>query len=261
VMGFMDKGPAILCPLGIPEFDRAGVGLVAKELLLYIGPKGSGKTWFAVHCGKQGLIHHQKVLHISLEVREEEVAARYCQALFGGARRPNRYDVTELEFDELARLAGFNTNKQVRPRIDFSAPEARKVLRSKMKSWGIRLGRIVIKEFPTSGLTVSTLTNYLDYLELAHNFVPTIFILDYPDLMDIKLADYRLGVRRVYEQIRGLCVKRNMAGVTPTQGNRSSIDAKRVSASMVAEDKSKLDTSDTVITYSQTKAELRLGLA
>jgi len=30
---------------------------------------------------------------------------------------------------------------------------------------------------------------------------------------------------------------------------------------MVAEDKSKLDTSDTVITYSQTKAELRLGLA
>jgi hypothetical protein len=260
-LNFLTKSSSSLYPLGIPELDRHGIGPTAKEMLLYIAAKNTGKTWFCVHCGKQGLIHGQRVLHITLEVREEETAARYHQSLWSGARRGGRYDLTVFEFDQLGRLSGLKLNKQKKPRMDFSHPDAAKDLRAKMKPWGIRLGRIVIKEFPTASLTMSQLINYIDYLELVHKFIPTVLIVDYPDLMDVKTSEFRLGLRRIYEQLRGLGVQRNMAVIAPTQGNRQSLDAKTVSASMIAEDKSKLDTADTVLIYSQTQAEYRLGLA
>ena len=55
--------------------------------------------------------------------------------------------------------------------------------------------------------------------------------------------------------------ERNFALVAPTQGSRSTIGAKRVRSKDVAEDISKVNTADQTLTYSQTEAEKRLGLA
>jgi replicative DNA helicase len=52
-----------------------------------------------------------------------------------------------------------------------------------------------------------------------------------------------------------------MAVVAVTQGNRSSDNARTVTAGMVAEDWSKIGTADTVLTYSQTSEEKEIGLA
>jgi len=79
--------------------------------------------------------------------------------------------------------------------------------------------------------------------------------------MSHNINNKRLELGRIIENLRGLGVKRNMAIVVPSQGNKESETAAQVSASMAAEDISKLATADVALTYSQTKAEKALGLA
>jgi pimeloyl-ACP methyl ester carboxylesterase len=51
------------------------------------------------------------------------------------------------------------------PHIAFNTAEGRKRLREKIRGWGLRLGRIVIKEFPSGSLTLAQLSSYLDYVQ------------------------------------------------------------------------------------------------
>lgn len=245
--------------LNIPELDRYGVGPTAKRMLLYIAPKNSGKSWFCVHCGRQALVQKGKVLHVSLEMGEPEVLDRYYQSFFSAATRSDRYPRAHLEFDELERLTGIKL-RQHKPRLDFSDPSFAKVLTKKVGNWGSRFKRLVIKEFPSGSLTVTQLRAYLDYLELVHKFVPTTLIVDYPDLFHLRVSDFRLALGRVFVDLRGLATERNMALVVPTQSGRAGIGATKVSSTNVSEDISKVFTADTVLTFSQTDVEAKLGL-
>jgi hypothetical protein len=245
---------------GIPIFDQMGLVLAPKEQTLLIAPKGSGKSWSCVHVGTQALLQRERVLHLSLEMDEPYVTARYYQRLFAAARRPDKFDKTFLEFDRLGRLVGFRSRK-VSPRWDFSAPTAKRELLKKLKPWGTRLGRLVVKYFPSGQLTMSQLEGYLDYLEAQHKFIPTLLIVDYPDLMHQDTKDLRISLGRTFVNLRGIAGDRNMALFTPTQGGRVTIGAKRTRSKDVAEDISKVFTADTTITYQRTEAEQRIGLA
>ncbi len=245
--------------LGIPLLDKQGIGLYLKRQFLYIGPKGSGKSFFCVHAGRQALLQKAKVLHVTLEMPEIEVLDRYYQSFFGLATRPGHFNKVHFELDELFRLTGFKVRKS-KPRLDFTDPAIGKILKKKVAHWGTRFNRLVIKEFPSGTLTIKQLTGYLDYLEMSHQFVPNVLIVDYPDLFNIPTRDFRLALGRVFVDLRGIAGDRNLALVTPTQGGRASIGAKYVASTHVAEDVSKLFTADTIATFSRTKAEERLGL-
>lgn len=257
-LSFLDTR-TIGLPLGIPGLDKLGIGPTPKELLLYIAPKSSGKSWFCVHVGKQGLLHKERIVHISLEFAEDRIAGRYFQSLFAGGWEP-AVQVPRLELGESDQFVSFTTERQ-KVAIDFSLPDARKLLTAKIADWGIRLGRLVIKQFPTGGLTLAQLEGYLDYIEATHKFIPTILIIDYPDLMKLDPNNYRISLGRVFEDLRGLGVKRNLAIVVPTQSNRESIGARQNTSKSVAEDIRKINTADNVLVYSQTNAEYELGLA
>jgi hypothetical protein len=256
---FFDRG-ATGISFGIPIFDQMGLVLAPKEQTLLIGPKGSGKTWSCVHVGAQGLLQRQRVLHLSLEMDEPYVTARYYQKLFAAARRPDKFDKTILEFDRMGRLAGFRTRKTT-PRWDFSSSTAKRELLKRVQRWGTRLDRLVVKYFPSGQLTMSQLEGYLDYLEAQHNFVPTLLIVDYPDLMKQDSKDLRISLGQTFVNLRGIAGDRNMALFTPTQGGRLTIGAKRTRSKDVTEDISKVFTADTTITYQRTEAEKRMGLA
>lgn len=258
-MAFLDRGREGY-KLGIEPLDRAGIGMMPKEMMLYVAPKNSGKSWFCVQCGRQALMQGAKVVHITLEMGDEEVVGRYHQSITGAAWKDERYLRAILEFDDLERLAGWRTER-VRPKKAFSDPGARKWLRERIERWGTRLGRLVVREYPSGTLTMSELRGYLDYLVAAHKFIPHVLIVDYPDLMSLDRRNYRLDLGRLYVELRGLGQERNMAVVAPTQGNRESLEASSVRASMISEDVSKAFTSDTVLTYSRTEAEEMRGLA
>jgi hypothetical protein len=246
--------------LGIDPLDKAGIGLYPKTLTLYVAPKNSGKSWFAVHCGRQALMQGAKVVHVSLEMGDTEVAGRYYQSLFGAGWSSEKKLRAELEFDDMENLSGFKT-KFVSPKKVLTDPDAKKWLRGRIQHWGTRLGRLVIREYASGSLTMNELEGYLDYLEIVEGFIPHVLIVDYPDLMEVSLKEFRLGLGRIYVQLRGIAQRRNLAVVAPTQGNRSSLRASNVHADMTSEDISKVFTADTVLSYSQTEGEERLGLA
>lgn len=149
---FFDRSQDDGVPFGIDELDRVKLALRPKELTLYIGPKGTGKSMMAVHIGKQAFKARKRIVHISCEMSEEIVLQRYCQSFFAAATRPGSFVRTVLDFDDnndeddFKKLLGFRTNK-VFPDWNFTLPEARKELRSRMAAWGTRLHRLVIKEF------------------------------------------------------------------------------------------------------------------
>lgn len=255
---FLDKQEELIS-LGIPILDGLRIGMKPKQLLLMIGPKGSGKTWFCVHCGRQALLQRQKVIHISLEMNEDEVIGRYYQSMFAAAETADRYNRTVLEFDDLGRLSGFKT-KSVKPKLHFSQPGIRKFLRKKMATFGTRFGNLVVKSFATSSLSIDQLIGYLDYLEEVEGFVANGLIVDYPKLMRMDRRDLRLSLGHTIEELRGIAGTRNMFLVAPHQGTRATIGAKRTRSKDAGEDISVVQTADMVLAYSRTEAEERLGL-
>lgn len=247
--------------LGIPEFDRRQIGPTQGQALAFMARKGAGKSWFCIHAGLMGLLQDARVVHISLEMSEEEVSKRYLQRMFAVSKRRETYNVTELKKDSLERVIDLN-RMTFDTELSLDDPRIGKKLRSRMEAFGTRLNRIVVKRFPTNGLTTRQLEAYLDGLELTTSFVPTMLIVDYPDLMLLDpRQDLRVAVGTVFKELRGLCVERNLAGLFPIQSNRAGEDATVLGGKHIGEDYSKGQTADMLITYNQTKMEKSLGLA
>lgn len=246
--------------LGIPQLDRVGLGIAPKQMLQYIAVKGSGKSWFCVHCGRQALLQKQKVLHVSLEMDEARVLARYYQSFFGIARRPDQITRATFELDELERVTGLPIRRS-KPKLVFTDPSIAKILRKKVQHWGTRFRRLVIKHFSSGTLTMSQLRGYLDYLEMVHKFIPNVLILDYPRLMKMSADNLRIVLGQTVVDLRGLAEERNMGLVVPTQSNRVGFGAKKVSSANASEDISTVFTADNVLSYMQTEGEKKFGLA
>ena len=255
------NGGTVAFPTGISEFDRRGFGPTRQELYLYIANTKTGKTWYLIHLAKIALLNRLKVCHVTLEMSEARCAQRYLQALFAMGKRRETLRTTRLKLDQLGRINGFDDDS-ITPKLTLDDPSIEKKLMLKMERWGTRiLKNIFIKQFPTRTLTVNQLRAYLDNLETTEQFVPDVLVVDYPDLFRIDKHDFRLGLGQVYQDLRGIAVSRNLACVVVSQSNREGGSAKWVGLEHTAEHYGKAQDADCVVTYSQTEAEHKMGLA
>ena len=119
---------------------------------------------------------------------------------------------------------------------------------------------VLVKEFPTGHLTIPGLEAYLDQLERYDGFIPDVLIVDYADLFNIESSRVREDTGKIYKDLRGLGVDRELAVITASQSNRLGEDAKKLTLKHLAEDYTKAATSDMIVTYSQTTVEKELGL-
>jgi hypothetical protein len=245
---------------GIKELDSAGIVPMRGKIMILLAPTGYGKTWFLVQIGKMAFLQRKKECHISLEIESEEVAQRYYQSLFGASKRDDLNKVSTLHFDRQGNLEQVVSNTVNVP-FTFDSQAIREELQTRVNHFGTRAGNIIIKRFPMRSLGVEQLEAYLESLEAIENFVPDIVILDYPGIMKTDEKNYRISIGRLIENLRGLSQRRNFALAAAHQANRSSVDADMVKATHMGEDWSAVGTADFLITYSQTSAENRLGLA
>lgn len=260
VMAIFDEPEEEGFELGIPELDREGIIPRRKELLTLMAPRGRGKSWFLTHCAKMAIRQRWSVLVISLEMSEKRYAGRFLQSFFSISKKKAEVLVTRLRLDKAGDLEDIIQEKIERP--SMKDDDIRSFLSRKAKSDLKQRKPIILKSFPNRKLDMAGLRAYLDGLERFEKFIPDCIIIDYPDLFAMKQgADPRIEIGRIVEEIRGECVERNMAGITVTQGNRTSESATTVTGDMIAEDISKLATADVVLTYSQTPAEYAMGLA
>jgi len=113
-----------------------------------------------------------------------------------------------------------------------------------------------------SSLTLDQLEAYFESLKSLHGFEPDLVLLDYPKIMKLNKSDLRISLGGLVEELRGLSQRRNFALAAVHQGNRASDSAETVKAGAhLSEDFSIAGTCDFFLTYSQTPAERKLGLA
>lgn len=258
-LGFLDRSKVDAISLGIKELDELELVPARRRMWLLMGPKGSGKSWGMVHCGKRGLIQRKRVCHITLELDLDETVQRYYQSLYAIGKRDDTFKVTGFELDDLHRLVSLRTREE-KPIYHLRDPQIEQYLLSRIDQWGLRLSNICIKWFPTRSLTIRKLLAYLDGLE-ALGFVPDLLIIDYPDIMWYPQDNATMAIGRLYEDLRGIAGERNLALAVATQTNRSGWTAGSVGGHHVGWDASKLMTADVVITYSQSIDEHGLGIA
>ena len=244
---------------GIKELDDAGVIPRRKELYALVAPRGRGKSWMITHLAKQALLQRWSAVIITLEMSERRYAGRMLQSFFAISRREGEVKVTRLLQDKQGNLQDLVQEKI--ERMSMKDADVRTVLTKRSKREFGRRPPFRIKEFATGSLDMAGLEAYLDNLARFEGFTPDVIFVDYPKLMKLNPNNLRLELGALGENLRGLGVKRNAAMVIVAQGNRASESAKLVTGDQISEDISLLATVDTLLTYSQTSAEHKLGLA
>jgi DNA replication protein DnaC len=66
---------------GIRILDNCNIVPARGTLMAFLGPVGSGKTWFLIHLGRQAAKLGKKVLYVSLELSEVKTQIRYYQTV------------------------------------------------------------------------------------------------------------------------------------------------------------------------------------
>lgn len=244
---------------GIVELDRRHFRPQRGKLMLFGGAAGRGKTWYLVHIGKRALLDRKKVLHISCEIDEEEVIGRYYQSIFSLPKRRGDIEITELERD-MDEFTGFVRKDDYEPLVALEDAMAGLELRTHLEHLGAKSENLIVKRFKPNELTPNGIRAYLDTLEQVEGFVPDMFIFDYLGLMKKDVKNVRGSMSMNCEELRAICIERNMAGVTAHQLSKAGELAVMAKGVHLAEDWSIMGTCDMVVTYSCTDVEFEYGL-
>jgi hypothetical protein len=248
---------------GIDELDARGIVPLRGAAMLLLASTGIGKSWGLIHLAKRALMQRKKVFYASLELSEEQLIGRFYQSFFGASRwEPRESDpimAFSLEKDALGQLS-YMERAEIKPEFTFDGESLEDELRTRRDLMQGKFRNIEIKRFPMRGLTVNMLRGYLDFLEQS-GFIPDVVVLDYIGIMKTDARDHRISLGRTFEDFRGMCVERSVAGITAQQMSRKAARTSRGGQTNVAEDWSLIGTADVCIAINATSAEKQYGLA
>src|SRR3990167_3531101 len=176
-------------PFGLDELDRKEVlngGLGKGELSCIVASTGVGKSHILVMIGANAMRHGKNVLHYTMELSEEKIGIRYDSNLCD-------IDASDVVENKETVLAAYNDNK---------------------------LGRLMIKAFPSSSATIYTIRAHVERLEL-NGFRPDLIIIDFKNMSEAfgkaMICDFVLSLsRKPLEKSSGMgriFVCKNRAGI------------------------------------------------
>lgn len=224
-----DKLP-FLCPK-MNEITEGG--FERKTVNLILASTGVGKSAYMCHYAAEMASQGYKVLYVSMEMAEEKLGTRIDANLMN-ISMDQVLDMSENEFMH-------NINK----------------LKTK-------LGKIIIKEFPTASVHMGHVEAMLRELKNKKGFEPDIVCMDYLNICLSRRVSLNQGtylfVKAITEEFRGLAVKYNFCGLTATQGTRSTIEASDMTMQDTGESKGINDTVDFVLAMMAPEEVARAGL-
>lgn len=123
-----------------------------------------------------------------------------------------------------------------------------------------KLGRLMIKYFPTNQPTVNALRAHMEKLSLR-GFVPDLLIIDYADIMrsSRQYDSPRHELKLLYEELRAFAAERNVALWTASQSNREGSNVDIVDMNNMSEAYSKAFIADLIVTISRKSSERAEG--
>ncbi|WWQ13126.1 DnaB-like replicative helicase [Morganella phage vB_Mm5] len=137
---------------------------------------------------------------------------------------------------------------------------------NKMEAIGKRkIGRLIIKQYPTGGASVSNFRALLNELKLKKHFKPDVIIVDYLAICaSSRIRVYSENsytlVKAVAEELRGLAVEENAILWTGAQTTRSAWDATDVSMADTAESAGLPATADFMVAVIETDELAQQGI-
>lgn len=249
---------------GIDAFNKAGIVPHRKELMVLQGSRKHGKSMFGVQLGVLALKLRKKVVHITLELSDQQTYIRYIQNLFSipkdDAHAILRNSVLKTDDFGIATGIDFN-NLDLTNRPSIQSDSIKPYLAKKMAKMKDIPKSLFIKEYGTRRCTMTDIYAYLDGLEQVHKFIPDFIIIDYLDLLKLDIANLRLEIGAAYQEARGLAVERDIPVVTFSQTNREGENAAKVTTRHTSEDYSKSQTADIWLVLQRTDAEHASNLA
>lgn len=157
---------------------------------------GVGKSLAMCHFASANLSDGKNVLYITLEMSEEKISERIDANLLD----VNIQDIADMPKDSFIKKIN-----EVKKRT---------------------VGKLVVKEYPTSTANANHFRYLLNELKLKKNFVPDIIYIDYINLCSSSRVKMSGGVnsytyiKSIAEELRGLAVEFDVPVVSATQVNR-----------------------------------------
>lgn len=179
-------------------------GLPRKTLNILLAGTGVGKTLAMCHFAASYMSAGKSVLYITMEMAEEKIAERIDANLLN------------VPLDELSVL----------PKESYD----KKMTRLKEKT----VGRLIVKEYPTSTAGAANFRHLLNELKIKKNFVPDVIFIDYLNIcMSSRLkqganVNSYTYIKAIAEELRGLAVEFNVPVISATQTTRSGFDSSDV---------------------------------
>lgn len=213
---------------GLDELDRKDIlngGLGAGEIGVVVAPTGVGKSHFLTFLGANALRAGVDVLHYTFELSESAVGRRYD-----------------------SNLCDIESNDVI---------EEKDSIIEKYKS--MKLGRLIIKEFPTNTASIYTLRSHIERLDLK-GFRPGLVVIDYADIMRStrQYDSLRHELKLVYEELRGFAGEKLIPVWTASQSNKEGATSEVVDLGNMAEAYGKAMVADVVLSISR-KAHEKSG--
>jgi replicative DNA helicase len=179
-------------------------GPTKKSLNIILGGTNTGKTLLMTHMASGNLKRGKNVLYITMEMAEERISERIDA---------NLLDVTVDELKRMPKAVYLDRIERIRETT---------------------VGKLVVKEFPTSSAGAAHFRHLLNELKLKKNFVPDIIYIDYLNICISTRIKANSGansytiVKSIAEEIRGLAVEFNVPVISATQTTRSGYDSSDV---------------------------------
>ena len=205
---------------GSEHFDIVCGGLKSKAVSVIMAPSGTGKTLAMISLITDAIRNGHNVCYFTMEMSEEEISKRV------------EANLLNIEINDIK-----NTDKKL-----FKS--------SLLKLKEMSYGTLKIKEFPTGSANVNHFDKQLDEWKIKDNFVADIIVADYLSIMSsvrIKDANSYTIVKSITEEFRGLCVKRNAAGLSAIQTNREGMNSSNLNYTNVSDSIGVVFTADLII--------------
>lgn len=185
-------------PFDLDYFNKiTNGGLPNKTLNVVLAGTGVGKSLFMCHIASSVLAQGKNVLYITLEMAEERIAERIDA---------NLMNITLDQLKEIPKTIYQNRIEKIREKTE---------------------GKLIIKEYPTTGAHVGHFKSLLNELQLKRQFKPDIIIIDYLNICassrfkaGANINSYTL-VKSIAEELRGLAVEENVPILSATQTTRT----------------------------------------
>jgi replicative DNA helicase len=179
-------------------------GVCKKSLNIILGGTNTGKTLLMTHMASANLKAGKNVLYITMEMAEERISERIDA---------NLMDVTVDELKDMDRDVFLRKLEHIKKNT---------------------VGKLVVKEFPTSSAGAAHFRHLLNELKLKKNFVPDIIYIDYLNICCSTRIKANSGansytiVKSIAEELRGLAVEFNVPIISATQTTRGGYDSSDV---------------------------------